>query len=184
MIELQQKAILAYNSKWTQIYPIIRQDERFTNMLQQPGSTPLDIFKFHVHDLKLAYNKDRKRVRKIMHNLDLKVTLEMPFSDFREKVRAEDPKNEIDATNLELYFKAQLDKCSSGDENDKSEDEMETTAEESRPNSREDGELDDTMEVDQKQSSKKSKKKHKKDKKEKKAKKKSKEKKEKRRDRD
>ncbi|KAI6177661.1 hypothetical protein M3Y97_00932400 [Aphelenchoides bicaudatus] len=146
ILELQQKSVIAYNTRWTQIYPIIRKDERFTNLLQQPGSTPLDIFKFHVHDLKLSYIQDRKRIREIVKKLDLKVNLEMPFAEFQDKIKAEDPENHIDTVNLNLYFTTQLDKCSSGVEDEKSEDEMEV--EQKLKVGKEEGEIDDAMEVD------------------------------------
>jgi pre-mRNA-processing factor 40 len=125
MNELQQKGNLLSTSKWTQIYPIIRQDNRFTSMLQQPGSTPLDVFKFYVDDLKNSYNKDRKRVRDIMQKLDFHVTINMPFSEFEEKVRAEDKDNEIDTANLNIYFTSQLDKCAMPNENANVEDDGE-----------------------------------------------------------
>ena len=31
-------------TKWMHIHPLIKDDPRYTNMLGQPGSTPLDLF--------------------------------------------------------------------------------------------------------------------------------------------
>lgn len=146
--ELQQKGILLYNTRWSQVYPIIRQEERFTAMLKQPGSTPLDIFKFHVHDLETAYRRDRERIREIMHRLDLKVTMEMPFCDFQQKVQSEDPENKIDPNNMNLYFTALLDRAAEGKPTN-GDSERERFANGIAEVDKEDGELlDEVMDVD------------------------------------
>jgi len=35
-------------------------------MLGQPGSTPLDLFKFYVEDLKSQYGEDRRIIKEIL----------------------------------------------------------------------------------------------------------------------
>ena len=42
-------------SLWVELYAMISGDVRFSAMLGQPGSTPLDLFKFYVDDLKSRF---------------------------------------------------------------------------------------------------------------------------------
>merc|ERR1739844_144881 len=46
--ELHEAGKLTSMSLWVELYPTISAEMRFTNMLGQPGSTPLDLFKFYV----------------------------------------------------------------------------------------------------------------------------------------
>ncbi len=43
-------------SLWVELYPLISADARFSQMLGQAGSSPLDLFKFYVEDLKSRYH--------------------------------------------------------------------------------------------------------------------------------
>ncbi|KAI6188465.1 WW domain-containing protein [Aphelenchoides besseyi] len=109
--EYNQKGIITSTSTWVETFPLFRQDSRFTKMLQQPGSTPLDVFKFFVEDLKSRYHKDRRRIRDILEKLDREVEVETTFTDFEKWIRGADPTNEIDAGNLSLYFRSLIEKA-------------------------------------------------------------------------
>lgn len=60
------KGELTSMSLWSELYPIISSDARFDNMLEQSGSTPLDLFKFYVEDLKSQFGQDRKIIKEIL----------------------------------------------------------------------------------------------------------------------
>merc|ERR1712203_1349894 len=49
--ELHEAGKLTSMSLWVELYQSICADNRFSHMLGQPGSTPLDLFKFYVEDL-------------------------------------------------------------------------------------------------------------------------------------
>lgn len=53
-------------SLWSELYPVISADSRFDNMLKQSGSTPLDLFKFYVEDLKSQFGQDRRVIKEIL----------------------------------------------------------------------------------------------------------------------
>lgn len=53
-------------SQWMQLFPIINSDSRFHEMLGNPGSTPLDLFKFYVEDLKARYHDEKKIIKEIL----------------------------------------------------------------------------------------------------------------------
>jgi pre-mRNA-processing factor 40 len=50
-------------SLWVELYPTISGDIRFSSMLGQPGSTPLDLFKFYVEDLKSRFYEEKKIIK-------------------------------------------------------------------------------------------------------------------------
>merc|ERR1719320_2195958 len=53
-------------SSWMELYPVISDSPHFMKMLGQPGSTPLDLFKFYVLDLKARFHDEKKIIRGIM----------------------------------------------------------------------------------------------------------------------
>ena len=62
--ELHEQGKLTSMSLWVELYPVVSQDPRFHALLGQPGSTPLDLFKFYVEDLKARFH-DEKKLRKL-----------------------------------------------------------------------------------------------------------------------
>ncbi len=64
--ELHNVAQLNSMSLWCELYPVISADQRFHNMLGQPGSTPLDLFKFFVEDLKARFADEKAVVKDIL----------------------------------------------------------------------------------------------------------------------
>jgi pre-mRNA-processing factor 40 len=64
--ELHEKGKLNSMSLWMDLYPSISQDMRFSSMLGQSGSTPLDLFKFYVEDLKARFHDEKKIVKEII----------------------------------------------------------------------------------------------------------------------
>ncbi|KAH0621395.1 hypothetical protein JD844_022645 [Phrynosoma platyrhinos] len=68
--ELHEHGQLHSMSSWMELYPTISSDIRFTNMLGQPGSTALDLFKFYVEDLKARYHDEKKIIKDILKLLE------------------------------------------------------------------------------------------------------------------
>ena len=56
------------------LYPRFVTDKRFTDMLGQPGSTPLDLFKFYVKDIRDKLPEEKKMVKEKLKELDFVVT--------------------------------------------------------------------------------------------------------------
>lgn len=63
LADLHDKGKLTSMSLWSELYPVIRSDPRFNNMLGQPGSTPLDLFKFFVAELKDRLIDEKKIIK-------------------------------------------------------------------------------------------------------------------------
>ncbi len=64
--ELHEAGKLTSMSLWVELYPNISGDLRFAQMLGQAGSTPLDLFKFYVEDLKSRYYQEKKIIKEIL----------------------------------------------------------------------------------------------------------------------
>ncbi|CAG0907898.1 unnamed protein product, partial [Darwinula stevensoni] len=54
--DLHEQGKLTSMSLWVELFPTISTDIRFSAMLGQPGSTPLDLFKFYVEELKARFH--------------------------------------------------------------------------------------------------------------------------------
>ncbi len=64
--ELHEAGKLTSMSLWVELYPTLSGDLRFSQMLYQPGSSPLDLFKFYVEDLKSRYYHEKKIIKEIL----------------------------------------------------------------------------------------------------------------------
>jgi pre-mRNA-processing factor 40 len=62
-------------SLWVELYPTISGDIRFSQMLGQPGSTPLDLFKFYVEDLKSRYYAEKKIIKEILKEKQFEIAV-------------------------------------------------------------------------------------------------------------
>merc|ERR1712168_586091 len=80
--ELHEAGKLTSMSLWVELYPTISADIRFTQMLGQPGSTPLDLFKFYVEDLKSRFYDEKKIIKDILKEKEFEMSPETSFEDF------------------------------------------------------------------------------------------------------
>lgn len=66
MTELREKRTLHVDSKWKEIYELVKDDERFLNMVGQPGSTPLDLYRDVIVELEDEVYEDGQYVKEIL----------------------------------------------------------------------------------------------------------------------
>ncbi|MGH0190267.1 UNVERIFIED_CONTAM: hypothetical protein FKN15_043177 [Acipenser sinensis] len=64
--ELHETGQLHSMSTWVELYPSVSSDFRFASLLGQPGSTPLDLFKFYVEDLKARFHDEKNILKDIL----------------------------------------------------------------------------------------------------------------------
>jgi pre-mRNA-processing factor 40 len=66
-------------SLWVELYPTISADLRFSAMLGQPGSSPLDLFKFFVEELKSRFHDEKKIIKEILKEkgFDVQVSIQL-----------------------------------------------------------------------------------------------------------
>ncbi|XP_039957250.1 pre-mRNA-processing factor 40 homolog A [Bactrocera neohumeralis] len=98
-------------SLWVELYPIISADLRFSAMLGQPGSTPLDLFKFYVEDLKARYHDEKKIIREILKEKQYVVQANTSFEEFATVVCEDKRSANLDAGNVKLTYNALLEKA-------------------------------------------------------------------------
>lgn len=111
--ELHEQGKLTSMSLWVELYPMLSADLRFSAMLGQPGSTPLDLFKYYVEDLKSRFHDEKKIIREILKDKNFEVQISTTFEEFATVV-CEDKKSALlDAGNVKLTYNLLLEKAES-----------------------------------------------------------------------
>ena len=86
MNELKAKGLIRFNTKWSQIFPLIRDDARFIAMLGQPGSTPLDYFYDLVDELDQRLEDFVRKIERGLKSTGFEITESTTREHFDEKV--------------------------------------------------------------------------------------------------
>ena len=71
---------------FSDLYPRFITDKRFTEMLGQPGSTPLDLFKFYVKDLRDKLPAEKKMVKAALKSKNITILPETDFDNFTNDI--------------------------------------------------------------------------------------------------
>uniref|UniRef100_A0A0A9Z7G3 Pre-mRNA-processing factor 40 B n=1 Tax=Lygus hesperus TaxID=30085 RepID=A0A0A9Z7G3_LYGHE len=126
--ELHEEGKLTSMSLWVELYPIISADIRFSAMLGQSdfcwvsGSTPLDLFKFYVEDLKSRFHDERKIIKEILKEKGFDVEVSTTFEEFATVVCEDRRSATLDAGNVKLTYNALLEKAESREKERMKED--------------------------------------------------------------
>ncbi|EDV57568.1 pre-mRNA-processing factor 40 homolog A isoform X1 [Drosophila erecta] len=108
---LHEEGKLTSMSLWVELYPIISADLRFSAMLGQSGSTPLDLFKFYVENLKARFHDEKKIIREILKEKAFVVQAKTSFEDFATVVCEDKRSASLDAGNVKLTYNSLLEKA-------------------------------------------------------------------------
>uniref|UniRef100_A0A6I8R050 Pre-mRNA-processing factor 40 homolog A n=1 Tax=Xenopus tropicalis TaxID=8364 RepID=A0A6I8R050_XENTR len=109
--ELHETGQLHSMSTWMELYPSISTDSRFANMLGQTGSTPLDLFKFYVEELKARFHDEKKIIKDIIKDRNFSVEVNTTFEDFAHIISFDKRAATLDAGNIKLTFNSLLEKA-------------------------------------------------------------------------
>merc|ERR1712156_717137 len=109
--ELHEAGKLTSMSLWVELYQSICADNRFSHMLGQPGSTPLDLFKFYVEDLKSRYTMEKKVIKEILKEKSFEVKPNTSFEDFATMICEDNRSAALDAGNVKLTYNSLLEKA-------------------------------------------------------------------------
>ena len=109
--ELANHGKLNSMSRWADLYSIISADERFNVMLCQSGSTPLDLFKFYVDDLKARYYEDKKVLKEILREKKIEVEISTTLEQFQELVNSDKRVSVVEPNNIKLMFNSLMEKA-------------------------------------------------------------------------
>jgi pre-mRNA-processing factor 40 len=81
-------------------------------MLVCLGSTPLDLFKFYVEDLKSRFHDEKKIIKEILKEKGFEVQVNTSFEEFATVVCEDRRSATLDAGNVKLTYNAFLEKVS------------------------------------------------------------------------
>lgn len=79
-------------------------------MLGQSGSTPLDLFKFYVEDLKARFHDEKKIIKEILKEKQFDVKVDTTFEKFATVVCEDKRSATLDAGNVKLTYNSLLEK--------------------------------------------------------------------------
>jgi len=102
-------------STWMELYETINSNSCYTRMLGQPGSNPLDLFKFYVSDLKAKFHDEKKIIREILKEQQFNVEVKTRFDAFAVIVTGDKRAATLDAGNIKLAFTSFLEKAEARD---------------------------------------------------------------------
>ncbi|KAI9644718.1 U1 snRNP protein [Ciborinia camelliae] len=106
-------------SKWSQIHPLIENDDRYVAMLGQSGSTPLDLFWDMVEEEERALRSTRNDVLDVLDDKRFEIQQKTPFEEFLALMQNDRRTANIDRDSLLLIFERLREKISRRNEDDK-----------------------------------------------------------------
>ncbi|CAH0714326.1 unnamed protein product, partial [Brenthis ino] len=108
---LHEEGKLTSMSLWVELYPVVSADMRFSAMLGQSGSTPLDLFKFYVENLKARFHDEKKVIKEILKEKEFEVKPDTTFEEFATVVCEDSKSASLDAGNVKLTYNSLLEKA-------------------------------------------------------------------------
>ncbi|KAM5444129.1 U1 snRNP protein [Microsporum ferrugineum] len=102
--DLRSQGKIKAGSKWANLYPLIEEDPRYTAMLGQSGSTPLDLFWDMVEEEERAIRGPRNDVLDVLDDKRFETTLKTTFDEFKAVMRTDRRTATIDQETLRLIF--------------------------------------------------------------------------------
>ncbi|KAL3428054.1 FF domain-containing protein [Phlyctema vagabunda] len=117
--ELKANKKIKAGSKWSQVHPMIEEDERYLAMLGQPGSTPLDLFWDVVEEEERALRSTRNDVLDVLDDKRFEIQQKTTFEEFLILMQNDRRTADIDRDALSLIFERLHKKISQRNEDDK-----------------------------------------------------------------
>lgn len=109
--ELHKQNGINSMSRWMDLFPKIKGDQRFLNMLGIPGSTPLDLFKFFVEDLKSRYSDEKKIIKDILKDKQFLVDTNTSFEEYNAVIIGDQQSETLDPGNIKSAFNSMQEKA-------------------------------------------------------------------------
>jgi pre-mRNA-processing factor 40 len=109
--ELHDTGKLNSMSLWSTLFVTLSADERFNAMLSQQGSTPLDLFKLYVDDLKARYHDEKKIIKEILKEKKFEVEVSTTLEQLIELLSADKRMFGVDHWNVKLTFNSLMEKA-------------------------------------------------------------------------
>ncbi|MEN2498315.1 MAG: PRP40 pre-mRNA processing factor 40 [Marteilia pararefringens] len=98
------------DSSWKQIYPLIKEENEFKNMLGIPGSSPLDIFKIFHFDMRTNYLHDTEVIEKVMKSHSIEIHSRTSFESFYSNLKHYSETSSTRRSNMLMYYDMMMSK--------------------------------------------------------------------------
>lgn len=108
-------------SKWQNFFPLIDGDERYTNLIGQPGSSPLDLFWDIVEVEQNKLRSKRSVVLDVLEDRQWEMTVNTTYEDFRDFVATDDRTASISADDMQMIYENLMTKVQRRNEEEKKE---------------------------------------------------------------
>lgn len=124
--QLKTQGKIKAGTQWMKIHPEIENDPRYTNMLGQAGSSPLELFWDVIEEEERALRGYRNEVYDVLEDKRYEVTPKTSFEEFREIVVSDRRTRDFATDTLELIFQRLLEKVKKREDDDKHASERHT----------------------------------------------------------
>ncbi|KAG0236940.1 PRP40 pre-mRNA processing factor 40 [Actinomortierella wolfii] len=111
LTELRNAGKVNARTEWSQVYPSLKDDARYQDILGQPGSTPQELFWDLIEDLDEKLYQDRKLVQEVLKTIDYEIVPETTFDEFYAKVQPQERLQSITKEDMQLIFDQLLAKA-------------------------------------------------------------------------
>ncbi|KAF8867115.1 hypothetical protein BDZ45DRAFT_3829 [Acephala macrosclerotiorum] len=117
--ELKADNKIKAGTKWSQIHPLIVDDDRYKGMLGQPGSTPIHLFWDMVEEEERSLRSTRNDVLDVLDDKRFEIQQKTTFEEFLALMQIDRRTANIDRDALSLIFERLHEKVSRRNEDDK-----------------------------------------------------------------
>ena len=124
--ELRRSGKIKAGTLWMEILPEFETDERYTAILGQAGSTPLDLFWDILEEEERALRSIRNDVYDVLEDRRFEIVADTPYSRFEKEMSGDDRTRRIPLDTLRLLFDRLIDKVKRRDTEDRHASERQT----------------------------------------------------------
>ena len=117
--EMKAAGKIRAGTRWMDIHPEVESDARYTALLGQPGSSPLDLFWDSVEEEERALRLTRNDIYDVLEDRRFEITSDTTFPRFQKEMSTDDRTKFIPQETLQLLFDRLLDKVKRRNEEDK-----------------------------------------------------------------
>ncbi|KAK3672271.1 U1 snRNP protein [Recurvomyces mirabilis] len=105
-----EKGNIKAGTKWSDFYPLIKDDERYIDVVGTAGSSPLDLFWDVVEDQEHKLRSRRNDALDVLEAARYEMTTETSAEDFAGVMRSDPRTSDLTAEQVELIYKRLMDK--------------------------------------------------------------------------
>ncbi|PUU80052.1 hypothetical protein B9Z19DRAFT_1022086 [Tuber borchii] len=104
LAQLRSKGEIRVGTKWKHIHPSIKDDERYLNMLGQPGSTPLDLFWDIMEEIERELRLKRNLVMDILDEKRFEIREQTTLEEFSNLLQSDSRTSQYDRETVSALF--------------------------------------------------------------------------------